>query len=53
MNGNLPNKQKVCLMLSADLVEIAKEHSESKELSLTELVERALIDYLPKANNNA
>ena len=52
MNGNLPNKQKVCLMLSADLVEIAKAHSKITVFSLNELEERALINYLPKEIKN-
>jgi hypothetical protein len=47
MNGN-SYKQKVSLLLSSDLIKIAKEHTESQELSLTDLVERALVEYLSK-----
>lgn len=42
------NKQRITLFLNADIVKHARAQAIVEELSLTNLVERALIDYLPK-----
>lgn len=42
------NKQRVTLFLNQDLSKHAKAQAVVEEISLTDLVERALIKYLPK-----
>lgn len=42
------DKQRVTLFLNPDLVKHARAEAVIEELSLTALVERALIKYLPK-----
>ena len=42
------SKQRVTLFLDPDLVKQAKTQAIVEEISLTALVERALIKYLPK-----
>lgn len=42
------DKQRVTIFLKPDLLKYAKALTEVEELSLTSLVEKALLDYLPK-----
>ena len=42
------NKKRVTVFLGSDLLKHAKAQALAEEISLTTLVERALIEYLPK-----
>jgi hypothetical protein len=47
-NNNEKNKQRVTVFLHPDLLKHAKAQAIIEDITLTSLVERALIDYLPK-----
>jgi len=42
------NKQRITLFLNPDLAKHAKAEAVVEEITLTDLVERALVKYLPK-----
>ena len=45
---SLQNKKRITLFLTPEIVKQAKAQAVIEELSLTSLVERALINFLPK-----
>ncbi len=47
-NNNEKNKQRVTVFLHPDLLKHAKAQAIIEDITLTSLIERALIDYLPK-----
>ena len=47
-NNNNDRKQRVTLFLNPDLLKHAKAQAIIEDKTLTSLIERALIDYLPK-----
>jgi hypothetical protein len=48
MTNNNDRKQRVTLFLNPDLLKHAKAQAIIEDKTLTSLIERALIDYLPK-----
>jgi hypothetical protein len=48
MTTNNKAKQRVTLFLNPDLLKHAKAQAILEDMTLTSLIERALVDYLPK-----
>jgi len=48
VNNKLPTKQRVTIFINPDLLKQAKAQAVLEDITLTNLIERALLQHLPK-----